>query len=120
MNTMKSKGKTTMFKRNKPPNKITIDAFINYRDQRVFHATAEQIAEDGIFLNTKILSIPINTTINLKLFIGQKSYNIPAVIIDDCSQGLYVGFYKLQTDAYQTFCNLQHSAHITPRLPSAA
>jgi hypothetical protein len=73
-----------------------------------------------MFLKTQMVSIPLNTNIYLQLFIGRKVYNIPAVVVDDCSQGIYVGFHKLQSDAYQTFRDLQRSVHATTLLPSAA
>ncbi|MFC1603089.1 hypothetical protein ACFL3U_05945 [Pseudomonadota bacterium] len=109
-----------MFKCNKPQPRPTIDVLIRYRGRRSFQATAEQIAKDGMFLNAHLLSIPLNTNIELQFSIGRNSYNIPAVVMDDCSQGIYVGFHKLETDAYQTFRNLQRSIHATTSLPTAA
>ncbi len=84
-----------MFKCNRLQTQPAIDVLIRYRGRRSFHATAEQIAKDGMFLRTRLLSFPLNTDIELQFSIGRDSYCIPAVVIDDCSQGIYVGFYKL-------------------------
>jgi len=109
-----------MFKYSKLQTQPTIDVLIRYRGLRSFHATAEQVAKDGMFLNANLLSIPLNTNVELQFSIGRSNYNIQAVVIDDCSQGIYVGFHKLQTDAYQTFHNLQRNIHTATTLPSAA
>ncbi len=109
-----------MFKCSKQQPKPTIDVVVRYRGQRSFQATTEQITKDGMFLNARLLSIPLNTNIELQFSIGQNSYHIPAIVMDDCSQGIYVGFHKLETEAYQTFRNLQRSIHATTSLPAAA
>ncbi|MCF6238316.1 MAG: hypothetical protein L3J79_05825 [Candidatus Marinimicrobia bacterium] len=109
-----------MFKCSKQQPKPMIDVLIRYRGQRSFQATTEQITKDGMFLNTHLLSIPLNTNIELQFSIGQNSYRIPAVVMDDCSRGIYVGFHNLESEAYQTFRNLQRSIDITIPISVAA
>ena len=109
-----------MFKCNKLQPQPTIDVLIRYRGQRSFHATTEQIAKDGMFLHTHLLSIPLNTNIDLQFSVGCSNYNVPAVVMDDCSQGIYVGFHTLQTDAYLEFRTLQRSIQATTPLSTAA
>ena len=109
-----------MFTCNKQQPQPTIDVLIRYRGRRSFQATAEQIAKDGMFLNARLLSIPLNTNVELQLYIGSNRYTIPAVVMDDCSQGIYVGFHKLETTAYQAFRNLQRSIHAATPLSVAA
>ncbi|GEM_PF-3008796 len=108
-----------MFKCNRSQPQPAIDVLIRYRGRRSFHATAQQITEDGMFLNTQLLSLPLNTDIELQFSIGGGNYRIPAVVIDDCSQGIYVGFYTLQPGICQTFHNLQQRTPTIP-LPAAA
>lgn len=109
-----------MFKCSKSQPRLTIDVLIRYRGRRSFQATTEQITKNGMFLNARLLTIPLNTDIELQFSIGQNSYRIPAVVMDDCSQGIYVGFHKLEIDACQTFRNLQHNIDSTIPLPTAA
>jgi len=109
-----------MFKCNKLQPQPTIDVLIRYRGRRSFYATTEQIAKDGMFLKAHLLSIPLNTDIELQFSIGRNSYSIPAVVMDDCSQGIYVGFHQLQADAYLAFRTLQRSIHAAIPLSSAA
>ena len=90
--------------------KATIPVQARYRGKRSFHLTAEHISKDGMFLATRNLSMPINSNIELEFSIGNVSYNIPAIIIDDCSDGIFVGFHQLQPEAYRAFHEWQQEA----------
>ncbi len=109
-----------MFRCNRPKPRPAVDVLVRYRNRRSFHATATRIAKDGMFLDTQRLSLPLNTEIELQFSIGHNRYRIPAVVTGDCSQGIYVGFYSLQTDICQTFHNLQQRPATSPSLPAAA
>jgi len=95
---------------NKQPSQTSILVQVNYGRRRCFHTQANAISADGMFLSTRTLSLPINSNISLKFSIDNNCYEISAIVTGDCSDGIYVGFHKLQPDAYDSFCR-QNNLH---------
>ncbi len=95
----------------KQPPQTGILVQVNYGRRRCFHTHANTISADGMFLSTRTLSLPINSNISLKFSIGNDCYEISAIVTGDCSDGIYVGFHKLQPNAYDSFCR-QRDLHV--------
>ncbi len=101
--------------RNKQPHKTSILVQVNYGRRRCFHTQANSISANGMFLSTRTLSLPINSNISLKFSIDNSCYEIPAIVTGDCSDGIYVGFHRLQPDAYDSFCKQNNpQEHTSP------
>jgi len=100
--------------RNNPQRTTNILVQVNYGRRRCFHAQTNHISADGMFLATRTLSLPINSNINLQFSIDNNSYEISAIVTGDCSDGIYVGFHKLQPDADNSFRSQIHLPNTSP------
>jgi len=109
----------------KRQRKSTILVQARYRGKRSFPIKADHISMDSMFLPTRTLSMPINTDIELQFSINNRAFKISAIVTDDCSDGIYVGFYELQPEAYDAFQKWKQIKNSTKQsaplhLPSAA
>ena len=80
---------------------VEVNLFCGYN--RFFPVTAKGIHQDGMFLITRSLSIPVNTRVNLEIVIGDYRKRLSALVSENCTEGIDVLFTKPQPELINIF-----------------
>ena len=94
------------------------DVYIRYRKQRAFPAKAVNCSMQGMYLETRSLTLLTGALVELEIFRGGNFWEIMGIVTHSCDEGIGVMFWQPQPELYESVvATLPRQTGLPPRLP---
>lgn len=82
--------------RDNPRHRVDFDVYIRYRRGRPFQARAKEMSADGLLLETRSVSLPPRTIVDLQFFVADRCFDVQAMVMHGDRHGISVLFREPQ------------------------